>query len=258
MTVFKCWDRSDDVKQFWAEVSSLFDRVLGASDQEMEEAMYNLLDSPWFDKWFTVLVARSDLSFDEPSEDLEKKVAVFIDRKDREKNGTIWFSTPYGATSCCRQLNNPAMNQKLMPFIHILERLDVEAIKSLLTSFKQILEKEYQAALKVHAPLREMLDSYSRWMFKIAFTNLSNSPAVIEKAARVVVTDSKTKTECPIDCTLAKMLVKKEEIQVQRSNAPISVRAGETIEFAVVSTESQREMDLGTGLWCHILISTLV
>jgi hypothetical protein len=248
LEVFKCWDRADDVKQLWPKVRSLVDDVLGADEQGLEEALYHLLDSAWFDRWFTILTARSDLTFPTADQEAEKKTSVFIDPQEQEKNGTIWISTPYGATSFAQQMNNPAMHQRLLPFVQCVERLEADKIKTVLTNFKQTLETEYQVALKVSTSLKEVVDSYSRWMFKLAFTNLSNSPTVIEKQAEIVVTDTKTKTKYPMECALAKLTVQKDGVQVKHSDAPISVRAGETIEFAVVTTEAQREMDLGTDI----------
>jgi hypothetical protein len=246
---YKYWDRCDDVKRFWPQTSDLIQRVLDSGDDmELEESIYELLNSKWFDGWLTRMVSRSDISFELSNENLPKKVDVIVDYEDAENNGVIWFNSSFGATAFGQQLKNPAMNQRYLGFVSNLEKLDSNLLKSKLNIFKTILEKEYRASIKVHEKLKAILEECSRWQFRIAFSNLSNNPAVIEKDATIVVKDKKTNTTYPLECSLAKISVDKGKETVSHSNAPISIKAGETIEFAVVSIKTQKEHELGEDI----------
>jgi hypothetical protein len=246
--IYKCWDRADDIKRFWPKIKPLLDSVLSsANNADLEETVYKLCDSLWFDQWFIKLVARAQLHFDKSATDLPIKIQVALDSEDKEKNGTLWINTIYGATSFGQQMNNPAMSQRFAHFVDNLQKLDGDRIKKPLIEFQAILEKEYQVALKVVDPLKKIMESCSRWMFHIAFTNLSNNPVVVEQNAEVYVTDKKNERKKPyrLKCQLAKVSNDKGERQVRHTNAPISFRQGETIEFAIVTKQAQREMDLG-------------
>lgn len=247
--VYKCWDRADDVKRFWPDVSLLLEKITETDEQpDLEEHLYELLNSTWFDQWFTRLISRSSIQFTPSSSDLPERISVLIDHENEENNGVIWFRSSFGTTSFGQQLNNPAMLQNFSVFIDNLKRLDSDNIKKSLLTFKRYMEKEYQIAVNVHNDLRKLIDSCSRWLFRIAFTNLSNNPVVITKKAEVTVVDKKTKTPYPLQCALAKIVFQKGETNIQHSNAPISVRGGQTIEFAFVTKLAQSAMELGDDI----------
>lgn len=248
--LYKCWDRADDIKKFWPAVEPLLLRVLSSpSEADLEEAVFRLCESNWFDEWFTRLLSRSQLRFESSPSSLPHKINVILDVKDKDKNGVLWISTAYGTTSFGQQMNNPAMRQRFEVFIENLKKLDAERLKKTLNEFKVVLEREYQISLKVTDHLKKLIDSSSRWMFFIAFTNLSTNPAVIEQSVEVNVTDTRTATNYPIECQLARVVTDADGKQsVKHSSAPLSLRSGETIEFAVVSRTPQREMKLGDDI----------
>jgi hypothetical protein len=246
---YRCWDRADDIKKFWPEISEYVNKIITSSiDEEIEENLYELFNTRWFDRWFTLLVARSEISFSPSPKNKSKILDVIIDPTDEESSGVIWFSTSFGTTTLGQQLNNPAMLQKFSGFIDNLAKFDVSSIKKAITVFRSKLEKEYQIAVGIHEELKEILESYSRWLFKIAFTNLSNNPIVIKKEALVSIVDNKTNNTYTLDCSLAKKVLEKGREDFQHSASPISVRGGETIEFAIVTTKTQKEMELGQDI----------
>jgi len=172
--LFGCWDRADDVIRFWPEVKPLLGRVLSATtDADLEEGIYRLCNSSWFDQWFVRLVSRSQLHFDESAADLSQKVQVLLDKGNEQRNGVYWVNTVFGATLFGQQMNNPAMLTRFERFVDNIRKLDAERIRRPLTDFQTILEKEHRVALSVVAPLRRLVDSCARWGFFIAFTNLS-------------------------------------------------------------------------------------
>ncbi len=173
-SVFQAWDRCDDLQKFWPETKEELEAVIQASSLEDFKTKLGLIVSRrYFGRWMTKLIINNHLDFQVTSAIEESPEQVHTWHDDE---GQVWFDLPPSGPAFATKLNHPALRDKHLPFFTAISRLHRPGIIAAFKRFIEILDADYEKALKCTDVLKRLHDENGRWGTKCFIANTSHSP----------------------------------------------------------------------------------
>lgn len=240
------------IQKGWPEVRQALDAVVTAfptaGDEDLCAALDVLFASRLFEDWLRRLLGGNRVNPPDVPEGLPNVIQI---HESEEKRGSIWVDYP-GIAIQPRQfgkgMQEPVIRTRWRPFIDALKALHRPSVEDLLGQFRNAMEVEFQTALQAAPLLEDIVDNHSRWRFDLFFANLSSSPVMIRRIAKLVVIDGATGARYPENCRLLLLERTAEKVTRIDRGVPLLLRGQSDREFSYVTIKTQGQMEAGDSL----------
>ncbi len=209
-------------------------------NEDFIEHLYEVFELSYFREIAFQLLVRDKISIASPDRDKEEVIQIY---DDDENEGCVWIWFPEHATKFGRNLKMPAVRAKCQRFLDCIRVGDCDKLLTLFRSIHQIMQREYQSALRVQQLLTALRNENSRWVFHAYFANLGHMPVIIQKDTQLIINDPKTGVFRE-KCYLAVV----REGNIEDIATPLVVKAGEDASVCFITDNIQRTMDLGKAI----------
>jgi hypothetical protein len=244
--IYDCWNRCDDVKQLWPETKLAIEETIAArTDDEFLRNISEVLRYKKADDWLVRLLINGKLDFqlDHAVANGDEKVHFWFE-DEREK--CVWFDLPPNGRSFGNRMDHPAIRDKCMPFIIALSRMHRSGIAHALRQYISVFDVDHRKALACIHDLKKIDNENSQWAFYCYLANTGHSPLVVEKLAALTAVDGRTGTKHRHPCYLC--LVDEKSFSLSDTRTPLIVSPGEGKVFALLTSDRQKDMNLGPAL----------
>jgi hypothetical protein len=232
-----------------SDIRELLDQALEATSGEdmirAESSLAVLLSNGVFEGCILRLISSDKLEIPRVQEDMLPRVQTF---HSEEYGGSIYIAFQGAPVNFGRDFTHVLiLKEKCLPFVRLIEVMDLKALNVLLREIKAAIESELPLAKEVLPQLNDLLESNSRWELELYLANLGKDAFLVSTEANLRVQDN-TGAGYEEICRLSILDRDEKGDRISRPvDSPLIVSGESGASFCYVTSNVQQEMERGAA-----------
>ena len=229
--------------QFLETIEKVIASALKNDAIELSNNLAKCLNKVINDRWLRILLGNDHVIPKPSKNDLPIVVSTFYSQGD---NGCVLFDFPSASTPFGMNFDKePLLKDKCMKFVHIVERLDYDAIRIFFESVKQKILNEKMIAKSIQSTLLKLDNQNGRWEFQLFVANLGSTPFLVHPKGFAEVKDAAGAYYAEECYLVLRKYDEKGDLSRVDARTPFIVRGESDAEISFITTKTQGDMDHG-------------